>query len=1010
MKTVNRSRALAFVLIFAAVAGAQTVWDGKTLDTLSWFMASSPAISTPERLAGLAYLVNTGKIPDLGKKTFTLTCDIALNVIEDRPGDDGKRWPWTAIGTKDYPFQGTFDGAGFFVRGVYINKGADDYQGLFGNVAQDGVIKKLRVEVVADSSIKGRQYVGGLAGKNSGKIEDCFAVGAIVGTGDDVGGLVGLNKGKITNSSATGSVTGFSRVGGLVGFGENDTIGDSYAVSSAVSSAQSAGWCIGGLVGKSSGYMINVYATGTAGPTVPGVVGSDSVGGLVGSSSAMIVNSYAIIGISGDNHVGGFAGAQIGGEIVNSYAVGKVLGINKNTTGGFVGFRDHTKATITYGYYDNNVAGAEDKYGIPKTTLVMQSDGFAKLLNVAAYARSTENAKKWNWSQSGQYPTLSDVHLVSQKTFSDCFYTENATGSADKPYIIATALHLEYLAVYVNCRGTLENARGKVFKLRNNILLNSDTASWRSWGQAKKPSNIWTAIGQQSSNATNLPKIQFNATFDGAGFVVGGIYINKSDTTDIGSMYQGLFGQVGKSGEIKNLGVIASYINGTCYVGGVAGLSMGAVTDCFVKGNVSASGGERGGGGVGGLLGKNDSAGIVTNCYSTGDVSGAINMAGGLVGWNCGGGKIIYCYAIGNVRVTGDDVGGLVGRNDNSSVIDSYAAGNVTGLGKQFVGGLVGINIESVVTRCYAVGNVTGNTSVAVGGLVGIKWGEGRIDSSYYRVNAAAVGSDYGIARTADEMKRKNTYEGWDFNAVWDIDAESHSYPYLAMTRAVKPAITKQPVGSSVKLGAVYTMTVEAAATDGGKLSYQWYSNRLDSNSDGAKINGATNASYTVPTTEAAVTYYYAVVANTITGSGAGQKTASVASNAVKVTVTDKDAVLSPDRVIPESNSNKESAAISPPTALTVDFAVGPNPAKRGAGVDFFRKGKRISSGELWIYDASGNTVNKIKISDRAAGKVGSWNLTDAKGRKVPEGTYLVKGVIITDGKRETVSITVGVK
>jgi hypothetical protein len=43
--------------------------------------------------------------------------------------------------------------------------------------------------------------------------------------------------------------------------------------------------------------------------------------------------------------------------------------------------------------------------------------------------------------------------------------------------------------------------------------------------------------------------------------------------------------------------------------------------------------------------------------------------------------------------------------------------------------------------------------------------------------------------------------------------------------------------------------------------------------------------------------------------------------------------------------------------------------------------------------------------------QIASWDLTDKKGRLVSEGTYLVKGVLLTrDGKREKVSITVGVR
>jgi len=111
------------------------------------------------------------------------------------------------------------------------------------------------------------------------------------------------------------------------------------------------------------------------------------------------------------------------------------------------------------------------------------------------------------------------------------------------------------------------------------------------------------------------------------------------------------------------------------------------------------------------------------------------------------------------------------------------------------------------------------------------------------------------------------------------------------------------------------------------------------------------------------------------------------------------------------------TVVITPPAALQGEFTAGPNPVARSAGqVDFFRQGRWISDCELRIYDAFGNFINKLEIRDTTSGdqlrrQVGSWDLKDAKGRIVPEGTYLVRGVIKTvDGKRERVSVILGVK
>jgi hypothetical protein len=128
--------------------------------------------------------------------------------------------------------------------------------------------------------------------------------------------------------------------------------------------------------------------------------------------------------------------------------------------------------------------------------------------------------------------------------------------------------------------------------------------------------------------------------------------------------------------------------------------------------------------------------------------------------------------------------------------------------------------------------------------------------------------------------------------------------------------------------------------------------------------------------------------------------------------------VTAKDRVVPAVDFDGNMAAVAPINRLTAEFTAGPNPVGRSFGiVSFFRYGSRIESATLYVYDASGNSVSKVAISDNTvAGNkgrraVGLWDLRDAKGRQVSEGTYLVRGVIKTsDGKTEQVSSVVGVR
>ena len=108
---------------------------------------------------------------------------------------------------------------------------------------------------------------------------------------------------------------------------------------------------------------------------------------------------------------------------------------------------------------------------------------------------------------------------------------------------------------------------------------------------------------------------------------------------------------------------------------------------------------------------------------------------------------------------------------------------------------------------------------------------------------------------------------------------------------AQTPEISGQPQGAAYKVGATAAaMEVTVAVTDGGTLSYQWYSHNTSSNSGGTIINGAIDASYTPATNAEETVYYYVVVTNTIADNeDGGNKTATTASNTAMITVVDSE-------------------------------------------------------------------------------------------------------------------------
>ncbi|MCL2206720.1 MAG: T9SS type A sorting domain-containing protein [Fibromonadales bacterium] len=395
-------------------------------------------------------------------------------------------------------------------------------------------------------------------------------------------------------------------------------------------------------------------------------------------------------------------------------------------------------------------------------------------------------------------------------TVDTTWYTNNKSASE---FTITTAEQLAGLAGLVNGGNDFSD---KIVMLGNNITLN-DTTNWKNWNEDNAPTNTWTPIGTYSNSVSNN---LFKGTFDGNNFVVSGIYINST------SDYQGLFKRISFSATIKNLGVVASYIKGRDYVGGLVGANDGTtcmisnchaavtvigtnnvgglvgINTCNVRSSYSLST-ITGISGVGGLMGINFSEySTVSNSYSSGVVTGANNV-GGLAGKNSSNGKINNSYSIGYVMGV-DNVGGLVGDNSASAIDNSYSAAEVIGTGN-FIGGLAGVGGR--ISNSYSIGDVTGTDYVGglagngiiknsysiglvkgrnrVGGLVG----EGsNISGSYYNKETSGqndVGK--GEGKTTAEMKLQSTFIDWRFYFIWGINNEINGgYPYLKNEISIK--------------------------------------------------------------------------------------------------------------------------------------------------------------------------------------------------------------------------------
>jgi len=142
--------------------------------------------------------------------------------LASETANEGKGWQ-PIIGTGDDPFTGTFEGQGYEIRNLFINRPDEDFVGLFGIVDEGGRIEDIGA---VNADVTGNTYVGGLAGGNVGTVSNSYSTSSITGE-DGVGGLMRASSGTVSNCYATGSVTGNDDVGGLVGYSEG-TVSDSF--------------------------------------------------------------------------------------------------------------------------------------------------------------------------------------------------------------------------------------------------------------------------------------------------------------------------------------------------------------------------------------------------------------------------------------------------------------------------------------------------------------------------------------------------------------------------------------------------------------------------------------------------------------------------------------------------------------------------------------------------------------------------------------------------------------
>jgi hypothetical protein len=565
-------------------------------------------------------------------------------------------------------FLGVFDGNDHTVSNLVV--GGEGDAGLFGRLLAGAEITRLGVEDVnvvgsdrvgalagwneggcmthcySTGTVSGRSSTGGLVGSNAAYLAHCFS--SVDCSADwDVGGLVGFNYGHMIGCFATGSVYGNNSVGGLAGNNEGPL---THCFSSGAVSG--SGSDLGGLLGRNQGAVSNCYSTGS----VAG--GGRRIGGLVGRNSnsgrdQQIVNCLWDTETSGQaESAGGVGLTTVEMQDIQTYF---------DAGWDFVGETDH---------------GTSDLWQMPQEggyPVLAVFDGHAPqpLVGMGTSEEPYLVSDALDLGALIHYPLTAHYRLAGSLDLSGILWRAapipwfGGTFEGNRQSVICLTIDggqsvgmFGTLASRAHV-SNLEVADANVAGLRHVGALAGENR-----GHVEGCSSSGVITGKNSigglvgSNSGDMIDCDSSGIIAGARYVGGIVGGNSGEVTDCHSSAivdggDSVGGLIGDNGGSVIRGESTSVVRGVDSVGGLIGANYSAVVQSCSAGEVVATGDSGGG-----LVGDNW-WGNVAECYSVAAVGGAWSV-GGLAGSN--GGDVTDCYSTGPVSGTGDLVGGLVGR------------------------------------------------------------------------------------------------------------------------------------------------------------------------------------------------------------------------------------------------------------------------------------------------------------------------------------------------------------
>ncbi|HKJ52613.1 MAG TPA: GLUG motif-containing protein [Gammaproteobacteria bacterium] len=516
---------------------------------------------------------------------------------------DGQGNGWLPIGETGASFEASFNGNGYTIRNLFIDRPAADtetggqFVGLFGIVQGTGTRIEIANVVLRDAEVNGDMRTGLLAGQVLGGpvvIRDCDIAGTLTATGNNNGGLAGELFGGVTvqDCAVDAQVSGNGFLGGMIGSAAQFITITRVSAAGAVTNISASGGATGGVIGSLSALdaeMSAVQASNT-------VAGGDNSGGVVGIlNDAILTDASATGTVSGKSRIGGLIGStqRISETIVlaNLSATGDVTGISQ--TGGLIG-RISGPMTVSDCNAQGDVTGGTDTGGLighikdgPNLTQHIE-DCFAR----GAVSASGDNTGG----------------LIGYAEPSTQVFTNHATGAVDGSNNVGGLagqmqgfISASYATGNVTASG--DRAGGLVgLQLRNSILISYATGDVTSSGDF-----FGGLIGSVNFDSGAIEPINSNI---GNSFAVGTVSAAPASTE--GSYVGGLIG-ISYNMNLSNAFATGSVIGADQYVGGLVGdANAGSgITRSFAANVVGGTSD------VGALVGFHDSVSYTDNYFAS---------------------------------------------------------------------------------------------------------------------------------------------------------------------------------------------------------------------------------------------------------------------------------------------------------------------------------------------------------------------------------------------------------